>query len=83
MTESKSENTTSLTLRDLSKQISNLGTQLQDFKKDVDKRFDHVDNELVAIKGKINELIEVSNEGGLQGKKVIPFPADLPDAEEE
>ena len=48
----------------------------------VDKRFDHVDNELRDIKLKINELIDVSGEGGLQGKKVLKFPGVSSDAEE-
>jgi len=49
----------------------------------IDSRFDHVDSELLAIKLKINELIEVTGEGGMQGKKVLPFPITIPDAEEE
>jgi tetrahydromethanopterin S-methyltransferase subunit G len=48
----------------------------------VDKRFDHVDSELVAIKSKVNELIDATGEGGLQGKKVLKFPDTPVDAEE-
>lgn len=55
---------------------------LQDLKKHIDKRFDHVDSELRAIKGKINELIDVSGEEGLQGAKVIKLPVLDTDTEE-
>lgn len=48
----------------------------------VDSRFNHVDSELRDIKLKINELIDVSGESGLQGKKVIKFPGADSDVEE-
>ncbi|MDE2634826.1 MAG: hypothetical protein OXI30_00555 [Chloroflexota bacterium] len=49
----------------------------------INGRFDNVDRQLIAIKGKINELVDAVNEEGLRGKKVLSFPEPLSVAEEE